>query len=812
MGTTSSTSSRLADNAWLHALCSATPQDREFWERASTELSLSTDDDVASTDNDNPEALRHPHGILLSFLKLESLQESLQPHLDKLFAHTHETGALGGLLFCVSEWLCAAVRQEEEGYAHNKKQNYLANALVLVRLMLQEVMARGAKKIALLHAQLNTLSPGLGSLEGDIDVVNMFTSALFQYLCDTNLGTQTYLVHVECINTLNVMFSTQLYAGLWEHKQYSPFRISPHVFLEAAMDTQSQFVAQGVVHTLLTHYTMHCISYPDHAEGNAFFSEVARAIARPVISLMGTIGHAASSILLFPLQAYRSYVTPEGEPLLPTTIPKQDDQVLDRMSQLEKELTGILPELLGSRSALVLLLLCLYRKRDDSCENPFLRALRHISGDDVAVTGHISGQVGIKVTYENLYMALTRSTADETAVLILYTLLNENKNFRNFVLSKTDVDVLLLPILKRLYSVRNLSADHISMIFTVLLMLSQDHSFCSNIHKQILHRVPWYKDQVLHNISLGSLLIVLISKTIRYNMTRLKDPYLNSTCLGVASNLAPHFHRLHPHAAQRLLSLLSLTAKQCKRSLEASDEERELHERFYVSALDIFNSCLTYSATNNLALVYEMIHDRPMLEHALDVNLYSGESNSSATDYVNNIKTVVNFFENKLDQEANQNNWGNIEEDSKSTESHENDKNKSQDPTIITSETESEMWESYKFKEWSVEYIMSILERYGRNWNSADHLQVFPVMQFQYEEVQNPQEFFVPYVWAIIIESMKDLLWHRQRVILSLPIDDTTNLTDEQENQSNENDIPYVETEIEDSFVNQIDDKNSQAT
>ena len=73
--------------------------------------------------------------------------------------------------------------------------------------------------------------------------------------------------------------------------------------------------------------------------------------------------------------------------------------------------------------------------------------------------------------------------------------------------------------------------------------------------------MPWFKERILHNVSLGSLLVIILVRTVQLNLTRLHDSYIQSNCLAILTNLAPSFRALHPHAARSLVSLFDVLAR-----------------------------------------------------------------------------------------------------------------------------------------------------------------------------------------------------------------------------------------------------------
>ncbi|CAH1433814.1 unnamed protein product [Lactuca virosa] len=68
-----------------------------------------------------------------------------------------------------------------------------------------------------------------------------------------------------------------------------------------------------------------------------------------------------------------------------------------------------------------------------------------------------------------LYLiSLGMCLADETAVLLLYALVHGNSDFLEYVLVRTDIDTLLMPLLETLYDASRRTSNQM-----LLLMLSQ---------------------------------------------------------------------------------------------------------------------------------------------------------------------------------------------------------------------------------------------------------------------------------------------------------------------------------------------------
>lgn len=77
----------------------------------------------------------------------------------------------------------------------------------------------------------------------------------------------------------------------------------------------------------------------------------------------------------------------------------------------------------------------------------------------------------------------------------------------------------------------------------------------------MLKNISWYTERSIAEISLGGLLILVVIRTIQYNMLKMRDKYLHTNCLAALANMSGQFRFLHPYVAQRLVSLFETLAK-----------------------------------------------------------------------------------------------------------------------------------------------------------------------------------------------------------------------------------------------------------
>jgi hypothetical protein len=66
--------------------------------------------------------------------------------------------------------------------------------------------------------------------------------------------------------------------------------------------------------------------------------------------------------------------------------------------------------------------------------------------------------------------------------LLLYLLLHRNQHFKMYILSRLNIDMLVIPILKVIYYAHGRNSYHIYMALIIILILSEDDLFNRNIH------------------------------------------------------------------------------------------------------------------------------------------------------------------------------------------------------------------------------------------------------------------------------------------------------------------------------------------
>ncbi|KAF6087891.1 dymeclin [Phyllostomus discolor] len=128
--------------------------------------------------------------------------------------------------------------------------------------------------------------------------------------------------------------------------------------------------------------------------------------------------------------------------------------------------------------------------------------------------------------------------------------------------------------------------------------------------------------------------------------------------------------------------------------------------------LEIINSCLTNSLHHNPNLVYALLYKRDLFEQF--------RTHPSFQDIMQNIDLVITFFSSRLLQAG---------------------------------------------AELSVERVLEIIKQ-GVVALPKDRLKKFPELKFKYVEEEQPEEFFIPYVWSLVYNSAVGLRWNPQDIQL----------------------------------------------
>ena len=259
----------------------------------------------------------------------------------------------------------------------------------------------------------------------------------------------------------------------------------------------------------------------------------------------------------------------------------------------------------------------------------------------------------ISINFEALFTTFGRTVHTEVGAFLLYSLMQTSKTFADSIAVRSDLDTLVLPLLRTLYfacsvrhyvaqdfsarrrpsidttasastnlSIRNCpfrSASQLYVIIILLLLFSQDPSFGPDAFRRVMiPTVPFYKERNLKDISLGSVLVLSILRCLTFNLHRLGDPFLLSNCCAILMNLSPSITELYDYSAMRLASITFSSMKKyaaLRKENPQLDEDVEftsptaMYGEVSRTLLRVLKQCV--SAKNiegNLRLVYSLVY------------------------------------------------------------------------------------------------------------------------------------------------------------------------------------------------------------
>ncbi|XP_043952413.1 dymeclin isoform X2 [Gambusia affinis] len=552
------------------------------------------------------------------------------------------------------------------------------NALFMIRCLMKVFIREMSEEELQQQFSLQERAPGSCGA-GSEDLLEELLLNLVHLIVEVPLLDITYSILFEAVTTLLIFFSYQLF-----HKDILRDGLTyQHIMKGRCLELTSRLVK-----TLLYNFirqekcpppTAHI--FEPKAEGGLLYG-LASGVASGLWSVF-TLGGAGSSAGI-----------------------DQDNNLLPLSNQ-----------------SLLLLLVLVNLTDGPDWPNPFRQAITCFRNTQDTSSLPVEPPHTFQINFNSLYTALCEQQRCDQATLLLYTLLHQNTNMRTYILSRTDMDNLVLPILEILYHVEDRNSHHVYMALIILLILTEDDAFNRSIHEVVLKNISWYTERSLTEISLGSLLILVVIRTIQFNMTRTRDKYLHTNCLAALANMSAQFRSLHQYAAQRIISLFALLSKKHNKVLEQAtqslrgrqgdnvalpDYAQDLNviEEVIRMMLEIINSCLCNSLHHNPNLVYALLYKRELFEQF--------RSHPSFQDIMQNLDTVIGFFSQRLEQAGS---------------------------------------------DLSVERVQEVIMK-GAQALPKDRLKKFPELKFKYVEEDQPEDFFIPYVWSLVFSSGVGLYWN----------------------------------------------------
>jgi hypothetical protein len=372
-------------------------------------------------------------------------------------------------------------------------------------------------------------------------------------------------------------------------------------------------------------------------------------------------------------------------------------------------------------------------------------------------------------------------------VLFLYSLLQWNSGFKAYTLARSDPESLIYPMLRlldRCESIYEDDASHVYLLSILMLIFSQDASLCGHAHRRVrLADVPWFEASRLQNVSLGSLMFVVLLRVLQTNMSKMQDAHVHTYCSAALSNMSPHCEGLHPYACQRLVGMIRVLSRKLffvqgllavksraadgvkagggpegalasadgdPRSGEELADVRDTCAELLRAMLEMCCAMLSASKLrSNLDLVYALLHEKDV------VSRLAGPPESSA--FAALASPLVNFV-----------NYLSAELDRRLSPSFSDERTDGRGTATAADQGSSESSASSDRREWTTEAVMKELKDVVQVWRGPE----LPGgaapedATFQYEETGDPDAFFLPYVWRAVVRELHDVSWDPHRILL----------------------------------------------
>ncbi|KAG0473779.1 hypothetical protein HPP92_015636 [Vanilla planifolia] len=514
---------------------------------------------------------------------------------------------------------------------------------------------------------------------------------VLNFIVTSDVSAHSYFLNHELLNFMLVTMSTQLRSGP------SPGPKEVHPFIDVIMIQDGALVASVVRRLLLNFMTRPRIPlggyYPMHSVTSHS-------------GVLQRVGFAAANFVLLPYYTFNYLVSSSGEG---TRSPLAEISLDVLLVLVHFRKCATLDGMMAMNNSVHAVSKFDIKEGSFFCENPYCIALNSAQDaplDHIDNEGNAIGGALVRLPFASLFDTLGLCLADESAVLLLYSFVHGNSAFLEYVLVRTDLDTLIMPILETLYNVSKRPPNQIYMLLIVLLILSQDSSFNAGIHKLILNSVPWYEERLLRHTSLGSLMVVVLIRIVNYNLTRMRDVYLHTNCLAILANMAPDVHRLSSYASQRLVSLFDMLSRKYTKLAELVDgkafnvstgsaiedmsTELHLYTDFLRIVLEILNAILTCALPRNPEVVYALMHRQEVF--------HPFKNHPRFNELLENIFTVLDFFNGRMDMQR-------------------------------------------KNGEWSVDNVLQVIITNCRSWR-GEGMKMFTQLRFTYEQEGHHEEFF----------------------------------------------------------------------
>lgn len=228
----------------------------------------------------------------------------------------------------------------------------------------------------------------------------------------------------------------------------------------------------------------------------------------------------------------------------------------------------------------------------------------------------------LKNVYESKNSYLPNSSVKlecfQELLVLLWKILEENPIFMNHVLTKCNVNLLIVPICYLMYQSRRDPAQiglvHICTF--VLLKLSGERSFGVSLNKAFTDKLPC--DLPLFSGGHADLLAITLHKLVVNGAYKLVPLY--SCFLTIICNISPYWRKMSLVAAVKLVNLFELFSSP---KFLYSGEHAHRH---LALLLEVFNNIVQYQFTGNHHLVYALVRRKDSFGRLASLSLEKAQS------------------------------------------------------------------------------------------------------------------------------------------------------------------------------------------
>lgn len=161
-------------------------------------------------------------------------------------------------------------------------------------------------------------------------------------------------------------------------------------------------------------------------------------------------------------------------------------------------------------------------------------------------------------SFTQLYQCITSRISEDSMLVLLYILLQNNAEFHRFIASRADLDEMLLPLLSNLYQAHEQTRIRVYTILIIMTILTFDDHFVPALQPITVNTPQWFKEKYLPKLPMPEFILLVLLRTLQLNLKAIHDPYLNDNALACLGNIAGHLSNLRFYSSKSLVQTANL--------------------------------------------------------------------------------------------------------------------------------------------------------------------------------------------------------------------------------------------------------------